>query len=254
MLNHRNIEEFYDPANYDLEEAGNSVPRIRFYVDLAQQIGGPALELACGSGLVTLPIAARGIPVIGVDLARPMLAHARKKAEQQGFPIDWIEADACQVHLGKKFSFIFLTGNAFQAFLSREDQERLLATIKRHLALQGSFAFETRNPSGHDLSDRPVEQNWFSYTSIEGHPVSVSGTQHFDPLTQVMHWTTYRRWSDALGNRTKVTRIACRFTYPQELEALLSYNGLQIVQQYGDWDKGPLTARSEPIISVCQHR
>jgi hypothetical protein len=50
------------------------------------------------------------------------------------------------------------------------------------------------------------------------------------------------------------TRIACRFTYPRELEALLHYNGFQIIGQYGDWDKSGLTAQSEEIISVCRHR
>jgi len=46
-------------------------------------------------------------------------------------------------------------------------------------------------------------------------------TQIYDPLVQVMHWTTYRRWSDGEGDYTKETRIACRFTHLQELEALL---------------------------------
>jgi len=82
-----NLEEFIDPPNYDIEEGERSAPRIAFYCDLAQRLGGPVLELACGSGLVTLPIAAEGLEVTGVDLARPMLEHARKKAEAQGLNI-----------------------------------------------------------------------------------------------------------------------------------------------------------------------
>jgi 2-polyprenyl-3-methyl-5-hydroxy-6-metoxy-1,4-benzoquinol methylase len=253
MLDHNNLEEFLDPANYDLEEADRSAPRIKFYADLAQQTGGPALELACGSGLVTLPIAASGIPVTGVDLARPMLLHARRKARQRQVSVDLVEADVRQLHFHKKFVFVLLTGNAFQAFLRRADQERLLETVKCHLSPQGTFAFETRNPSGNDLTDQPDEQDWFTYKNIQGQKVSVSGTQRYDPLTQVMHWTTYRRWFDADENRTRITRIACRFTHPQELEALLHYNGFRIVDQYGDWNRDGLTARSEHIISLCQH-
>ena len=82
MVEHNNLEEFNDPVNYDLEEADPSAPRIQFYADLAQETGGPVLEIACGSGIVSLPIAARGIAVTGVDLARPMLAHTRTKAKQ----------------------------------------------------------------------------------------------------------------------------------------------------------------------------
>lgn len=254
MIDHSNLEEFNDPANYDLEEADRSAPRIMFYADLAQQTGGPVLELACGSGLVTLPIAARGIQITGVDLSRPMLLQALAKAIRQQLFVDLIEADARQLHLDKKFAFILLTGNAFQAFLRREDQECLLATVKGHLAPQGMFAFETRNPSGHDLADQPNEESWFTYQNIQGQRVSVSGTQRYDPLSQVMHWTTYRRWLDSNVTRSLTKRIACSFTHPQELGALLHYNGYRILEQYGDWNKGKLTARSEYIISLCRSK
>ncbi len=124
MTDHNNLEEFTDPANYDLEEAEHSKLRIQFYTDLACKTGGPALEVACGTGLVALPIAARGIPITGIDLARPMLAHARLKASRQNLKIDLVEADARQFHFAKQFSFIYITGNAFQAFLGRTDQEQ----------------------------------------------------------------------------------------------------------------------------------
>jgi 2-polyprenyl-3-methyl-5-hydroxy-6-metoxy-1,4-benzoquinol methylase len=254
MINHNNLEEFNDPANYDLEEAEHSASRIQFYTDLACEIDGPVLDIACGTGLVALPIAARGLPVTGVDLARPMLAYARVKAQQQGLSIDLIEADARQLHFDKQFSFIFLTGNAFQAFLQRTDQVRLLASVKRHLAPHGVFAFETRNPSGHDLNNQPEEELWFTYQNVQGQSVNVSGTQRYDPLTQTMHWTTYRRWSVSGKNRLTTTRIACRFTYPQELEALLHYNGFHVIAQYGGWNKEGLTVESEEIISICRHR
>jgi len=254
MIDHDNLEEFNEPANYDLEEGERSAPRIEFYADLASAIGGPVFEIACGTGLVALPIAARGLPVTGVDLAQPMLAYARVKAQQQRLSIGLIEADARQFHFDRSFAFIYITGNAFQAFLQRADQERLLASVKHHLAPHGTFAFETRNPSGHDLTDQLEEELWFTYRNVQGQSVRVSGTQRYDPLTQIMHWTTYRRWSDSKENRATITRIACRFTYPQELEALLHYNGFHIAHQYGDWNKGSLTAASETIISICRHR
>lgn len=253
MIDHSNLEEFNDAANYDLEEGEHSASRIKFYADLADEIGGPALEIACGTGLVALPIASRGIPIVGIDLARPMLVHARQKAQEQGLSIHLIEADARQFHLKKQFAFIYLTGNAFQAFLRRTDQELLLASVKCHLAPDSVFAFETRNPSGQDLSDQYEEEEWFTYRNVQEQIVRVSGTQRYDPINQVMHWATYRRWTDLAGSKTTATRIACRFTHPQELEALLHYNGFQILHQYGDWDKNGLTMMSEHIISLCRH-
>jgi 2-polyprenyl-3-methyl-5-hydroxy-6-metoxy-1,4-benzoquinol methylase len=252
MNAHNNLEEFTDPPNYDIEEGERSGARIAFYCELAKQVGGPVLEIACGSGLVTLPIAALGLEVTGVDLARPMLEHARRKAEAQGRRVRWVEADARVFDLGTKFQFILLTGNAFQAFLRREDQEALLTAVKRHLAPDGVFAFETRNPPGHDLAAHPEEEFDQSYVSVEGFRVSVSFTQAYDPLAQVMYWTSYRRWNDGKRDHQKETHIACRFTHPQEIEALLHDNGFQIIEQYGDWGKEPLSGSSPSIISICK--
>lgn len=254
MINHNNLEEFSDPINYDLEEGEPSAARIAFYSDLAQSIGGPVLEIACGTGLVAIPVAARGLEVTGVDLARPMLEHARVKSQQRQLSMNWVEADARQLNLGNQYRFIYLTGNAFQAFLRREDQEALLASVGRHLAPGGIFAFETRNPSGHNLNSFDEEEHWFTYTSVEGYFVTVSGTQTFEPISQIMHWTTYRRWHDGQQAHTKKTRIACRFTYPQELAALLHYNHFEIVQQYGNWNKEPLTANSPTMMTMCRHK
>jgi ubiquinone/menaquinone biosynthesis C-methylase UbiE len=252
MNAYNNLEEFSDPPNYDIEEGERSASRIAFYVELAKSVGGPALEIACGSGLVTIPIVAQGLDVTGLDLARPMLEHARKKAEAQGLNIRWVEAEARSFRLGMQYRFILMTGNAFQAFLRREDQESLLASVKRHLTPQGIFAFETRNPSGHDLTDQTEEKFDQSYVSVEGHPVSVSFTQIYDPIPQIMHWTSYRRWNDGEREHEKETHIDCRFTYPQELKALLYSNGLGVIQQYGNWNQEALSVTSPSIISICK--
>jgi 2-polyprenyl-3-methyl-5-hydroxy-6-metoxy-1,4-benzoquinol methylase len=249
---HDNLEEFSDPSNYDIEEGERSAARIAFYCELAQSVGGPVLEIACGSGLVTIPLAAQGLEVTGVDLAHSMLEHGRKKAEKQKLNVRWVEADARSFELGTQFQFILLTGNAFQAFLRRQDQEALLASVKRHLAPNGIFAFETRNPSGHDLTNQPDEEFDQSYISVEGYQVSVSFTQIYDPLAQIMYWTSYRRWNDGKHDHKKETHIACRFTYPQELEMLLHYNGFEVLQQYGDWNREALSSPSPEIINICR--
>jgi 2-polyprenyl-3-methyl-5-hydroxy-6-metoxy-1,4-benzoquinol methylase len=251
---HDNLEEFGDPPNYDIEEGERSTSRIAFYCDLAKTVRGPVLEIACGSGLVALPIAAQGLEVTGIDLAHSMLEHAGKKAEEQNLNIRWVESDARSFDLGMQYRFILLTGNAFQAFLRREDQEALLASVKRHLAPKGIFAFETRNPSGHELTNQPEEEFDQSYISVEGHQVSVSFTQTYDPLAQIMYWTSYRCWNDGKRMHKKETRIACRFTYPQEFEALLHYNGFEVIQQYGNWNKETLSASSPEMISLCRAR
>ncbi len=250
MIDHNNLEEFADPVNYDREDTSDT--GIAFYTALAQETGGPVLEIACGTGRVSIPIARLGFAVTGLDIVPGMLERARSKAV--GLPTRWIEGDARTFDLGEQFRLIFLTGNAFQAFLTNADQEALLERVRTHLHDEGLFAFETRNPRWANLETRDAEADWPTYTDSSGREVRVSRTQAYDHVAQILHWTTYRRWREGDQEHTKVTRIALRYTFPQELAALLYYNGFSIVRQYGDWNLEPLTAASTSIIVVCCKR
>jgi SAM-dependent methyltransferase len=252
MAAHDNLEEFTDPVNYDLEQGPLSVPRIGFWCRMATQFGGPVLELACGTGLVAIPVATLGLSVTGVDLVGPMLAHAQAKAEREDLDIRWIQADVRTLALPRRFGFVILTGNAFQAFLTRADQDALLATVRRHLAPDGVFGFETRNPAGHDLRDEPEGPTEIAYDDAAGRRVLLSSSQAWDEAAQVVHWTTYRRWTDDTGPRVRTTRIACRFTSPADIEALLAAHGLEIVAQCGDWDFSRVKADGERLITLCR--
>jgi SAM-dependent methyltransferase len=269
LIDHTNLEEFADPVNYDIEDASNT--GVAFYSALAQQTGGPVLEIACGTGRVSIPIARLGLAVTGLDIVPGMLDRARSKSA--GLPTRWTLGDARTFDLGERFRLIFLTGNAFQVFLTRTDQEALLERVYAHLHDAGLFAFETRNPRWANLvradeerarspeeglfallETRTEEEQSPNYIDSSGRAVRVSRTQAYDHVAQILHWTTYRRWRAGTQEQTKVTRIAVRFTFPQELEALLHYNGFTIIRQYGDWNLEPLGAASPSIIVVCRKR
>ncbi len=259
MIEHDNLEEYAEPRTYDLEDSSDT--GVAFYTALARETGGPVLEVACGTGRVGIPIARQGFAVTGLDIVPGMLELAHGKSAD--LPTRWVEGDARAFDLGERFRLIFLTGNAFQAFLTRAEQEALLGRVRAHLHDEGLFAFETRNPRWHTadyeglfvpLETREREVHWPAYTDSHGREVRVSRTQVYDHVAQVLHWTTYRRWHEGDLERTKVTRIAVRYTFPQELEALLHYNGFTIIRQYGDWNLEPLTAESPSILVVCRKR
>ena len=257
MIGHDNLEEFSDPANYDMEDASDT--GIAFYTALAQETGGPVLEIACGTGRVSIPIARLGFSVTGLDIVPGMIERARNKSV--GLPTRWVVDDARTFDLGEQFRLIFLTGNAFQAFLTNADQEALLQCVYAHLHEKGLFAFEMRNPIFPDsrtpeglfvpLETNAEEQDWSSFIDISGREVRVSRTYVYDHIAQIHHWTTYKRWHEGEEEHTKITRTALRYTFPQELAALLHYNGFSIERQYGDWNLEPLTTDSPSIISVC---
>lgn len=244
MIDHNNQEEYRDPMNYDLE-FGGEMDKYEFFLEMAKNHSGQVLELACGTGLVALYLAERGIPVTGVDIMEPMLAYARVKAKD--LAVTFIQADARTFESEQRFSMIFLTGNAFQAFLSDEDQRALLQTVYTHLEPGGVFVFEMRNPDGNDLTDEE-EESWGTFVDIDGVTVKVSGTQTYDASKQIMQWVTKRDW----GHRQTTSRIACRFTDVKTLQQLLEKQGFILEKQYANWDLNAFQSSSPLVISVCK--
>jgi SAM-dependent methyltransferase len=242
VLDHDNLDAFADAINYDLQDASDT--GVAFYRGLAQEVGGPVFEIACGTGRVTLPIAQLGVAITGLDIVPGMLAQARRKS--RGLPVRWVEADARAFDLAERFRLIFLTGNAFQAFVTNADQAALLQRVQAHLDDEGLFAFETRNPllPGTTtrvgffvpLETRSQEDHWPSFINAAGYEVRVSTTQVYDHLAQVVHLTSYHRWHDGAQDHTRIARTALRYTFPQELAALLYYEGFSVIRQYGDWN------------------
>lgn len=268
LIDHDNLEEYADPVDYDRQYSSDT--GVAFYSALAWEAGGPVLEIACGTGRVAIPIARQGFAVTGLDVVPAMLDRARIKAEAAGLSVRWVEDDARDFDLdSERFRLIFLTGNAFQAFLTNADQEALLGRVRAHLHDEGLFAFETRNPrwrtsEGRDedpdglfvyLETRAEEEALPPHTDAHGREVRESRSRTYDHVAQVLHWTSYQRWHEGgAQEHTKTTRIALRYTFPQELAALLNHNGFTIARRYGDWDGEPLSAASPSIIVVCRKR
>ncbi|HST88657.1 MAG TPA: hypothetical protein VLJ14_09780, partial [Ktedonobacterales bacterium] len=145
--------------------------------------------------------------------------------------------------------------NAFQFFLTRADQEALLARVREHMHPDGRFLLETRNPSPRNLYEarRPGLQQ---FTTPDGGQLVITDEQPvYDPITQIQHCASQYQWLHPGGQRMEKTlRVALRYVFPQELEALLFYNGLRIDACYGSWQQEPLTATSREMIVVCQRR
>ena len=107
------IPLYRDGRHYD---ALNSflVADIPFYEEEARKAGGLVLELACGTGRLTIPIARSGVEIVGLDLSASMLAHARTKAKALGVDIEFVEGDCRSFDLGRKFALIFMAFNSMQ--------------------------------------------------------------------------------------------------------------------------------------------
>ncbi|MCB0060728.1 MAG: class I SAM-dependent methyltransferase, partial [Caldilineaceae bacterium] len=158
------LSEYTNPAWYDAENRW--APDDDYYLAMAKRIGGPVLDVACGTGRLTRAVAATGIAVTGVDLAEPMLAHAR--ALSGALPISWIQADCRTMQLNQRFRLALMTSHGFQHLITDEDQDAFLTTLFQHLEEGGRFAFETRNPADSDWMDTDWEK-WRTFRVENGH-------------------------------------------------------------------------------------
>ena len=83
MSGYEGFAPVYDAWAADMTED------VDFYVELAGEAEGPIVELAVGTGRISVPIVERtGKAVIGTDLSPAMLALARKHAEEAGLELD----------------------------------------------------------------------------------------------------------------------------------------------------------------------
>jgi len=239
---------YSDPVAYDAENKifTGDIP---FYRDLATAFGGPVLEVTCGSGRVTIPLAKAGIEVTGLDISQPMIDRAREKAIAAGVTIDWVTADCRDFDLGRRFALIIMPFNAIAHIHDRESHEALFEAVSRHLRIDGRFVLSWFNPDHRWLYRDPDKRYpCFEYTMPDGTPVVVTESNWYDRASQINHSKWYYKYGDA---EEVVRENNMRQLYPQELDCLLHYNGLKLEAKYGDYDKAPFESSSRYQICVC---
>jgi SAM-dependent methyltransferase len=220
------------------------------FLEVIQQVQGPVLELGCGIGRYTLPLAALGIDLTAVDLSAPSLAYARGKAGD--LPIHWVEADIRDFHLDQRYAFIFARGGVFDFLLTRQDQEAMLACVREHLAEDGRFMFDVCHLPPSQMVNALEEVAWFTLTHPNGRQIYVSGIDIYDYSQQHRTQICYERWDEPAGELVRPPwKLTLRYSFPQEIEILLHYSGFKIVDKYADYDGTPASAETPPEIFIC---
>ena len=93
-------------------------------------------------------------------------------------------------------------------------------------------------------------------THPNGREIYFSGKQWWDHTKQLWIQMSYERWDGREGALVRPPReLILRYTMPQDLEALLYYNGFKVITSYIDHDEGnPATADELPGVYICGKR
>ncbi len=242
--------DLYDhPALYDaLLPVRAHLP---YYAELAVRASGDILELACGTGQLTVPLANAGLRITGLDLSEPMLSAARERAAAQNVSVEHLPGDMRDFDLGRRFALIFIARNSLLHLHSTEDILATFAMVRRHLAPGGMFAFDIFNPSVRLLA-RPPNQR-FPVMQVETESfgtLAVEATSDYDAEKQV----SFGCWYVSVPGRPNawVLPLALRNIFPQELPLLLAAGGFHLKSRAGEVDNTPFDSSSRAQVCICQ--
>jgi SAM-dependent methyltransferase len=251
-VDHLVITDFYDqPDLYDaLLPVGAHLP---FYRGLARQHAGAVLELACGTGQLTVPIALDGHPAVGLDRSHAMLDAAKTRASADGASVAFVQSDMRDFALNREFNLIFVARNSLLHLLTTADLLAAFAAITRHLAPDGLFAFDIFNPNMKLLARPPGQRSpvMAAATSRFG-ALQVEETSDYDCKTQVNSGT----WHISTPEKRDAWTwpLALRSIFPQELPLLLSAGGLELITRFGELSGAPFERESRTQVCLCRRR
>ncbi len=224
-------------------------PDVEFFVDFAQESGGPVLEVGCGTGRVLIPTARAGIPITGLDLSEHMLEVCRQKLKDEPREVQdqvtLIQGDMRDFSLGKTFSLVTTPFRPFQHLLTVEDQISCLTSIRRHLEPGGALILDIFNPSlealtadnlGEEIGREP------EFTTPEGIKVlRFNKTVSRDLVSQIIRVELVYYLTHPDGQKERLVHaFPLRYLFRFEVEHLLSRCGFEVEDIYADYQKNPL--------------
>ncbi len=240
---------------YDWENARTLGRRdVPFWLRMTGAVKGPVLELGCGTGRVTMPLAHEGVHIVGVDRSGEMLARARRRVRRQrrGTAPDLIRGDIRHLPFpAGTFPLVMAPYGILQSLLSERDLAVTLEEVSRVTAPGGMFGLEL-------VADLPSWGEHGKAVSLRGRRSpggaqvtllesvrqdKARGLTIFDQEFVERRGRQVRRHAFALTFRT--------ISVPQ-MTRRLQKSGFQVEMQLGDYQGGPWTPGAEVWIILAR--
>ena len=239
--------EIYDRiARYAGEDA-----EIAFYDALAKGTNASILELGCGTGRLSIPLAAKGHAVTGLDCAAAMLEVARAKASAADVEVDFVQADMRCFNVESRPGLVILPYNTIGHLHSLDDLMSCFSRVHAQMAPDGMFVIDVDNPTPYRMGQEPVERRLLlRYPTESGEWVDVYETIVFDWAEQIQERTLFVQRA---GQQSQID-LRTRVLFPQELGNLLRTAGFEIALRTGGFDTATFGAASDSQLLVCVRR
>jgi SAM-dependent methyltransferase len=230
----------YDDASWSMFDPALIAATVDFLAELAD--GGRALEFAIGTGRIALPLAERGVEVVGIDNSEAMLERLREKPGAGA--IEAVAGDMATTRMDGEFSLVYLVFNTIFNLTTQDGQVACFENAARHLAPGGRFVIEARVP---ELQRLPLGQTVLPWRADPG------GMSYYvyDVVTQRLSGQHYYFHDDGT---IEASPTEMRYAWPAELDLMARLAGLELQGRWADWQRAPFTHLSPSHISVYEKR
>jgi SAM-dependent methyltransferase len=241
---------FDDPLLYDWEYRRRR-DDVRFYGTLADERGGPVLDVGCGTGRLMLPLLRAGHTVVGVDRSAPMLASAAARVRRLGADgrrrALLVRGDMTALPVGKRrFAFAVAAFHTVQHCETDGELVRFFRGAAAALIPGGWLAFDTFAPTRRFIERRGPSGKTRFRDPRTGRPTIYSESHRLDGRVLAM---TFHYRPLAAGRKSapaaRSVELRHRLLQPREIEALLAKAGLDLVATWGGFDGRPLDPDDE---------
>jgi SAM-dependent methyltransferase len=248
------LAHYEDPAYYYRAYA-NRRQDVEFYVQAARHAGGPVLEYGVGNGRVAIPMARAGAEVVGIDLSRPMLRDLEARLEREPREVrdrvSWVHGDMRSVRLRRRFALVVAPFNTVLHLYHRFEIEAFLSRVREHLVPSGRWLFDFSVPQSGDLGRDPARAYRvprFRHPT-SGQLIRYAERFEYDPVRQLL--LVRMEFAPERGSPWTIPLTHRQF-FPQEMEALLHYNGFREVTFFGDFSAGEPGPGVDSLVVSCR--
>ena len=221
------IARLYDPWSASVTED------IGFYVEEALAAGGPVVELACGTGRISVPLAKAGVHVIGVDASARMLEVAREYAAAEGVELDLRLGDLRQPPVAERVPLVLIPFRSLLHMTTEAERLRALRAAREVLLPGGRLVFDVFAPSAEDVED--THGRW-----LEREP----------GIFERADWDEGERTLTLSVRRNEeASTMLLAWLSPAEWRLLLDRAGFDVVAQWGWFDRRPFSGGEDVVFA-----
>ena len=208
------------------------------------------LELCCGSGRLTIPLAKEGLKITGIDNSKTMLKQAKVKAKIEKLEINFIEADITNLDLTNKYDLIFIPFNSIHHLYENQNLFDAFKVVKKHLKDNGLFIFDCYNPNIQYITEAEKGKNKIAeYITADNRKVIIEQAMKYESKTQINRIEWHYFINDAFHS---VQNLDMRMYFPQELDTYLKWSEFNILHKFGNFEENNFENNSEKQIFICK--